>query len=338
MFGPTTVGINEIAQAIYAKPDVTAPGAEGQFTLIWDDGDGNLAIEDLLVVAAGAAESEFPLVPAEGPDEPVLGPCAAWVTAEAVAECAGVELGTDNEDLLAQVAVEASMFLYRASIYQYSGQCSHEARPCASRRGCGHDWDYYDREFGYQCGCGVLDTITLPVYPVTSITEVVIDGTAIDPNTYRLERDWQTLLRTRAADEPDVRLYWPSCQNMDENDLTLPGTFVVRYLAGVNPPPSGVRAAAELGAELLRACPGGGGAQGECRLPQGVTQLNRQGVSMSFAGFRSFAFDSGQRAWNTGLRAVDMFLSAENPTNRRMPSAFFSPDAPYYAEQIGTTF
>jgi hypothetical protein len=54
---------------------------------------------------------------------------------------------------------------------------------------------------------------------------------------------------------------------------------------------------------------------------------------MNFSGFRSFAYDRSLRAWNTGLRLVDSFLNADNPTGRKLPSAFFSPDAPYYAEQ-----
>jgi hypothetical protein len=252
VFGPTALAIIEIAQAIYSKPDIVAPGSEGQFTIIWDDGDGNLAIEDLLVVAQGAATGDFPLVPAEGPDEPVMGPCAAWTTGELVAACAGVEVSSMNEELLAQVAVEASMVLYPLTAYKYSGQCSHESRPCRRRRVCLHEWGMFDDEAGYACGCGVLSQVILPGYPVTSITEVVVDGDAIDPDTYQLERDWVTLTRTRAPGDPNTRLVWPACQNMDEKDLTLPGTWVVRYLGGINPPPLGVRAATELATELLR--------------------------------------------------------------------------------------
>ena len=110
------------------------------------------------------------------------------------------------------------------------------------------------------------------------------------------------------------------------------GTWVVRYLGGINPPPIGIRAATELGAELLRACPGSG-ASGECKLPNGVTSVDRQGVHWDFAGFRSFAFDRGMRAWNTGLRLTDMFLNGVNPSAKKMPPAFWSPDATYYAEQ-----
>ncbi len=334
VFGPTTLGISEIDTGFYSKPDMTAPGTAGQYSIVWKGGPfDDLAVEDLVVSAAGVIPGDFPIVPAEGPDQPVMGPCAAWTTGADVAICAGVEVGSDNEALLDQVAVEASMLLYRLSGYQYGGQCDYAARPCSTRRGCLHEWGLFEAERGFQCGCGSLSQVVLTGYPVTSITEVLIDGEVIDPDTYRLETDWMTLTRVRDPAEPRVRLFWPACQDRDQDDLTQPGTFVVRYLAGVNPPPYGERAAAELGAELLRACPGGTGSGEACRLPSGITQITRQGVTMNFDGFRSFAFDRGKRAWNTGLVLVDTFLNAENPTGRSRPSAFFSPDDPYYAER-----
>lgn len=261
---------------------------------------------------------------------PTLGPCESWITAADVADCGGIEIGSDNSALLDQVAVEASMLLYLASAQQFSGSCERTVRPCYTRKTCLHDWGSWYDDRGYLCGCGKLSEVDLGGYPVTEIVEVLLDGAVVDPSTYTLI-GWQTLRRIRDPLDVNTALYWPACQ-----DLTKPtsevGTWQVTYLRGVAPPPSGERAAAALAAELYRACPGTNA--GACLLPSSVTQITRQGVTMSFQGFRSFGFDGAKGAWNTGIALVDMFLNGFNPGGARRPAAFFSPDGPQFAERV----
>lgn len=261
---------------------------------------------------------------------PTLGPCESWVTAADVADCAGLTIGSDNEALLDQVAVEASMLLYLASAQQFSGICDRVVRPCYSRKSCLGEWGSWYDDRGYLCGCGTLSEIQLGGYPVVEITEVLIDGAVVDPSTYTLV-GWQTLRRIRDPLDVNTALYWPACQDLTK-PVTEEGTWQVSYRRGVAPPPSGERAAAALGAELYRACPGTDA--GACLLPSNVTSITRQGVTMSFSGFRSFGFDRARRVWSTGIPLVDMFLNAFNPSGARRPAAFFSPDATQFAERV----
>lgn len=332
----TTAGIAEFPVGFGTYETLLiAPATVGQYTIVWDAGPNDVATEDLVVVAVGTGDV-VPIIPPSGP-APVAGPCQAWISGADVADCAGIEVSSGNEELLDQVAVEASMLLYLASGQQYSGACERQARPCYTRNFCLGEWGYwrewngviYD-ERGYHCGCGVLSEIDLPGYPVTQIVEVLIDGDVVDDATYEIVA-WQTLRRIRNPADPDVQLHWPACQNLDRA-VGEEGTWQVTYVGGVAPPLPGERAAAALGAELYRACPGTNA--GACLLPSSVTQITRQGVTMDFAGFRSFGFDGGKRVWNTGMGLVDIFLNAYNPTGKKQPSAFWSPDAPYLAERV----
>jgi hypothetical protein len=81
-------------------------------------------------------------------------------------------------------------------------------------------------------------------------------------------------------------------------------------------PKMGEVAMGELACEILKAMNGE-----ECRLPAGVTQLTRQGVSVSVPDIGSI-FSNGR----TGLYLVDMFLISANPKKIMQRGRIFSPD------------
>jgi hypothetical protein len=60
--GFTTVGISEIATGVFAVAALTAPDAEGQYTLIWRDGAGGevVGIEDVTVTSSAPADPSAP--------------------------------------------------------------------------------------------------------------------------------------------------------------------------------------------------------------------------------------------------------------------------------------
>ena len=66
--------------------------------------------------------------------------------------------------------------------------------------------------------------------------------------------------------------------------------------------------------EYAQACAGN-----KCRLPNNVTSLTRQGVSMEIA---TGAFPGGF----TGIREVDAFIAIWNPSGRREQPRVWSPD------------
>lgn len=170
--------------------------------------------------------------------------------------------------------------------------------------------------------------------PVSGIVEVRFsDGTIIDPATYRVD-DHQWLVRQgpNLATEPITATDggWPrhNAYNfpvtgaLAPNDLT---AWEVTYLWGVAVPSVLQRAAGELACEWIKNCLGLA-----CRLPQRVTSIARQGVTISLA-------DVDQLLQNglTGLTTVDSLIQRFNPS--RLPSRMqiASPDLPTIRE---TTF
>lgn len=331
----TTAGIIEVDSFGIYLTTLIAPALTGQYVVMWDDGT-DAASDDLTVIPADAPLPDSELPPAMPVGAPALGPCTAWTTPEMVADCLDVEVGSDNVELLDLFAIEASMTLFEKSGRQFTGSCDRSARPCREDCGwCGQvlsrghlvNWDGrgWD-DCGLYCGCSPLSRVLLPGYPVTEILEVSIGDETIDPDAYRLDA-WRWLTRTDGS-------RWPACQNLAA-ETGESGSFVVRYRSGVNPPPIGMRAAAELAAQLALACPGAiEGAVGDCQLPIGTTSIQRLGVTIQLAGFVSWAFQNGR--WQTGLPLVDAFLNTYNPHGLRRRAAVFSPDGPQFAERVGT--
>lgn len=171
----------------------------------------------------------------------------------------------------------------------------------------------YDRA---QCGCGWQDRVTLPGFPVVSITTVTIDGVVVNPAKYRLD-DQRDLVTVRAM-AADPQWMFPACQRMDL-PVTQPDTWQVEYKYGAAPPGAGVAAAATLGCELALACqPSESPGRKACRLPNRVQTIIRQGVTMAILDPLTL-FDQGK----TGLADVDMWTASVLYGDRWRPAAVY---------------
>lgn len=285
---------------------------------------------------------ESAAIDADRPDVAVYGPCTPWIDGSDVYafdptlvdsdESRAYELDTD--------AAIASQIVWDVSGRRFPGICSQKARPCSQPCGCfgalgsleswywttswfgGTGW--WRNEQGATCGCGALSTVRLSGYPVREILEVLIDGDAVDASGYRLDgrRD---LVRLADSSAPYAPRLWPSCQNLDRPDSE-PGTFSVTYSFGQEPPQSGKWAAAQLAAELHKAR-----TTGKCRLPNRVTKVVRQGVTID----RVVPTASLLRQGATGLEFLDVFIGAVNPTGSTRPPAIYSPDSQQFARKVG---
>lgn len=146
--------------------------------------------------------------------------------------------------------------------------------------------------------------ISLP-RPVGGIVEVKVDGVVLPPTDYRLFNG--NRLAYIGSGEG-----WPYSQ-----DITLPdtevGTFAVTYYNGYQPDSLAAYAAGLLANEFAKACTGKG-----CKLPQGVTSIVRQGVSMNIT---TGLFPDGK----TGIREVDAFIALWNPQAQRTPTTVWTP-------------
>jgi hypothetical protein len=280
------------------------------------------------------------------PAAPILGPCTAWISGADVAACRGDTTASDAV-LYDDVAVQASMLLYELSGRQFSGLCERTVRPGRVGCGCwagipadvalpatwgswgGYGWGWWGE--GHRFGCEALSRVKLAGYPVREIVEVKIGGTVLpeldtggQPN-WRLD-DWRWLTRMGETVNGVVQARrWPGCSRLDVED-TEPGTFSISYRHGVDPPPLGAQAAAQLASELFNACGGG-----DCKLPARVTRVVRQGVTLDRVVAAALAFREGA----TGLQLVDAFLAAYGLTGRRRPSVW-SPDVPPFPRTLGT--
>src|SRR3546814_18081280 len=99
---------------------------------------------------------------------------------------------------------------------------------------------------------------------------------------------------------------WPRCNDLSEDD-TEEGTWSVTATFGEAVPEGAKFAMGQLACEILRAAGGG-----DCKLPAGLQQLVRQGVTISYP-------DGGAlfRQGRTGLYLVDLFINAWNPYGLR---------------------
>lgn len=154
------------------------------------------------------------------------------------------------------------------------------------------------------CACTTVQEVRL-YGPASGIELVKIDGATLDPSAYRLDPGGR-LVRT----DGDV---WPACQNMNEAD-TEAGTFSVTYSPGAAVDGLGAWAAGLLAAEYVEVC-----STGKCKLPASVSQIVRNGVTMTLT---PGAFPGGK----TGLRAVDSYLESVNPNGLKAAPMAWSPD------------
>lgn len=252
-----------------------------------------------------------------------FGPCEPWPVRW---PC---DVSTETPTATGQAVDFATEVVWGLSGRQF-GFCEVTLRPC--RRECVDNF-FFDREFfpgtqGYvqpaliggewfnivcggcpgTCSCTTLSEVLLPNV-VNSIVEVKVDGVVMPTGSYRVDND-RLLVRTDGG-------VWPLCNDLNEDD-TQEGTWSVTAVYGREIPEGGRWAVGELACELLKAFKGE-----DCRLPRNVTQLARQGVTISYPDMNDL-FNRGR----TGLYLVDLFLATWNPNGLKNKSRTYSIDRP----------
>jgi len=263
---------------------------------------------------------------------PRSGPCSDWTTLADVRACSRcADEATVSDEAIEAGIVQASEILFHLSGRQFSGECEGSVRPCArwshiSPSGNGntgpYDWGYCisNHEPMRSCsGCGSVSELKLGVEILRTVTQVKIDGAVVPAAEYRVD-DYSYLVRL----DPEGR-GWPTCQRLDLADTEL-DTWSVDFTYGKDIPESGKRAAIDLACELALLCAGG-----DCRLPERITSLNRQGVSMAILD----PFDFLERG-KIGLYTVDLFLKTFNPKNLSRRAVIASPDVGTRVRRIDT--
>lgn len=196
--------------------------------------------------------------------------------------------------------------------------CPVTVRPCSPR--CVASAALWQRtDFGWSsgtdgwlsaCGCGSVcghsGALSIDMNgPVAEILQVRVGATTLAEEDYRLEGG-RYLYRTDGT-------AWPTTQNMDL-PVGSADTFAVTYRVGY---PLGLAGELALGSLYIEWLKSGCGEK--CRLPVGVTSINRNGVSMTIN--RSLFHDG-----LTGMRDVDTYVQSVNPYALRSVPTISSPD------------
>lgn len=290
--------------------DVASP--LGDYVVEWSSNEGD-AVETITVVEAGAGMG--------------TGPC------DTLPVLWGTCLNGMDPAVTGSALQAASELVWNLSGRRF-GFCTQVLRPC--RRECqGMPWPFAESSWPYlmpgmtyplpvwwngqwlnltcgscasDCSCDTVEEVTLPG-GVYQILQVLIDGEELSPSAYRLD-DNRLVVRTDGGT-------WPLCNNLSKDDDQV-GTWSITAQWGEPLPEIGKLAVGELACEFGKYLSGQ-----DCKLPQAVTSLSRQGVSLTFADPEQ-ALDAGR----LGLQFTDMFLSAYNPGKLHARSQVYSVDGP----------
>lgn len=226
---------------------------------------------------------------------------------------------------VAELAKQAAVATLRSLVGQRVGGCPVTVRPCQAE--CGdRTWASFPvagvsaasgwrpalasgvwlnigcRHDGIRCGCSAVGAIRL-LPPVGPVQAVWVHGVQLDPADYRVGGNY--LYRLDGAQ-------WPLTQDLTQ-PFDGPDAFAVTYLNSLPVDGLGAYVAGVLAVEYAKGLTGS-----KCRIPAGVTQVQRQGVTLTLAD----AMPGG----STGIREVDAWVRQYNPHGLRTPSTVWSPD------------
>lgn len=139
--------------------------------------------------------------------------------------------------------------------------------------------------------------------PVHSVDHVYIEGTT-DPLPFTLESRYRLRMATPFR-------YSYACSGTPRIE--------VQYTYGAEPPPGVLRGIELYASEITKAMEG----DSTCRLPQRVTNIARQGMSMTLLDPGEY-LDEGK----TGIPEVDSMLRLFNPSGARRPARVYGRATP----------
>lgn len=221
----------------------------------------------------------------------------------------------------------ASQILWAVTGRQF-GMCTATIRPCRKcSSGCCSPYTEGSEQYGTPwypvhlpdgswtnvacdcqdaCSCTKLSEIKLP-YPTCSVDKVLVDGVELDEGEYTIYNFYQ-LVRLNGET-------WPTCNDLSKPD-TEPGTWSVEVTYGRPVPELVLLGASEMACEIIKSCVGK-----PCKLPQRISSVSRQGVTVSFLDSMDF-LDKGQ----TGLYFTDLAARTYNPKGLAKRATIYSPD------------
>lgn len=151
--------------------------------------------------------------------------------------------------------------------------------------------------------------------PVNTVTQVMVSGVIVPPAAYRVD---ESSYLTRIDGNS-----WPTWQNIATANNAV-GAFTVEYTIGIPIPKVVLQMAGTLALELARGMTG----STACRLPSRVTEIIRQGVTVSLTD-PEWILEHGM----TGIPEVDFTIRAYNPLGQTAPYTAWIPN--HYPTVVG---
>lgn len=246
--------------------------------------------------------------------------------------CGADEWDSYGEDVQARATALATSTL-RLLTAQRVGGCPITVRPCAQRRTGGFPlgWDY-GYPYGYApfipmqlasgavvnccgastCGCESGCEIKLDTYvgTISSIQVGAVELYVGHESDFRIDNDSIIVYQGTDTCPFPVRPDMSAAPGAD-------GYFAITYLPSRPVDGQAAYAAGVLAVEYAKACSG----SKACRLPSGVTQVVKQGITYQVT---PGTFPNGV----TGIREVDTYIVSINPNGLKVAPAIWSPDLP----------
>lgn len=210
--------------------------------------------------------------------------CAPWPI-DIGSCCETVSLPPDDPKVLSVIA-QVTVMMSRWSGFAYGGCATvRPLDPCGTcRSGC----------------CASGDCIVL--HGTSSVTEVRVDGVAVDPSEYNYDAGRGIL----CAVPP---MTWPTADPRYE----AVGTLEVDTVIGAAPDDWTLAVAAELACELIKSCTG----KGKCRLPEKATSITSLGVTVTLT----------EEELKYALPSVTAWVNTINPQKATQPARIYSREA-----------
>lgn len=206
-----------------------------------------------------------------------------WILPPQLSKCPAYAQASP-EDI--QAAIDgATSFLNEATCYRWRGICTAYIAPPATLSGCSTSRSSAHNE-------GIDLTRWVP-YPIRRIVEVVVDGEPVDPAQYRLVNNKRLKPQAPSGGVDSVLDPWPIQD--PKRPLGDINTWYAVVENGRRPKPALQFAARRLACEMLKALY----TPKDCDLPDGVTSVNRDGVTLTFAP---------RQPGQVGIPAVDVVI------------------------------
>lgn len=235
------------------------------------------------------------------------GPCTPWATVDDFRGDPACSPWDDDakypDEVVEAMLVAASEAMFQLGGRRWPGVCADTVQPasCAVVPRRPH--------LGFGC-CSGGRMIALGSYPVVEVTEVLVDGVAVDEGDYEVI-DWQFLHR-KAGDG------WPCCNRRPAEGEPWPLT--VSFTFGQAPPALGRLGTVALARELAKSTCGE-----ECGLDARATSVSREGTTITFPSLAEVL--TATEGSGTGIAEVDMFVHAHNPNGLRRRARILTPGA-----------